>query len=249
MPSVIGKEIYIFEEIDSTNIKGMELGHRGFPEGTVILAETQSRGKGRLGRNWISPKGNLYLSIILRPNIHPSQSPLIALMAAVACALALRKDLNILASIKWPNDILINGKKVGGILTEMNSGMDKINFIVLGIGINVNMDLSLLPPDIRSIATTLKDVVGSNLPRIEILSSILKELDKWYNIFLNNGTRPILNEWRKLSPGLGKRVKVASFDKVIEGTAEGIDDYGRLLLRLESGEIEEITSGDVTVIR
>lgn len=248
LPIIIGKEIHIFEEIDSTNKKGMELGNRGSPEGTIILAETQSKGKGRLGRNWISPRGNIYLSVILRPDIFPSRAPLITLMAAVASTYALRKAINVPASIKWPNDITLNGKKVGGILTEMNSEMYRINYIVLGIGINVNMDSSSLPPDVRVTATTLKETIGRNLPRIEILSVLLKELDGWYKIFLNKGHEPVLEEWRRLSPGLGKRVKVASLDRIIEGVDEGIDNYGRLLVRLENGEVERITSGDVTII-
>jgi BirA family biotin operon repressor/biotin-[acetyl-CoA-carboxylase] ligase len=247
-PPIIGREIHIFEEIDSTNIKGMELGDQGSPEGTVILAETQSKGKGRLGRSWISPKGNIYLSVILRPNISPSQAPLITLMGAVACTTALRKALNIPVEIKWPNDIIFEGKKLGGILTEINSEMDRINHVVLGIGINVNMDPSALPSDVKVIATSLKETVGRELPRIEILSAIIKELDKWYKALLSNGSGPVLDEWRRLSPGLGKRVKVESFNRSIDGIAEEIDDYGRLLLRLESGEIEKITSGDVTVI-
>lgn len=244
-PLIIGKEIHIFQEIDSTNIKGMELSNKGSPEGTIILAETQTMGKGRLGRSWISPEGNIYLSVILRPNISPSRATLITLMAAVASASALKKALNISASIKWPNDIIINGKKVGGILTEMNSEMERINYIVLGIGINVNMNPSILPPDIRVAATTLKEIIGRDLMRIEILSALLKELEVWYKIFLGSGSGPVLDEWRKLSPGLGKRIKVTSLNRIIEGIAEGIDDYGRLLVRLDGGQVEKISSGDV----
>lgn len=246
--ALIGREIHIFQEIDSTNLKGMDLGKRGSPEGTIILAETQSNGRGRLGRKWISPEGNIYLSVILRPEISPSHAPLITLMAAVASASSLKNNLNIPASIKWPNDILIEGKKVGGILTEMNSGMDKINFIVLGIGINVNMDISILPPDVRAISTSIKDTIGGSVSRIEVLSSLLKELDKWYNIFIENGSGPILKEWRALSSNLGKRVMAASLNGVMEGVAMDIDDYGRLILKLDNGSIEKITSGDVTVI-
>jgi len=170
-------------------------------------------------------------------------------MAGVACVSALRNALDIPASIKWPNDILIDGKKAGGILTEMSSKMGRVNFIVLGIGINVNMDISVLPSDIRSIVTTLKDKMGSDLQRIEVLSSILSELDRWYGILLQNGIRPIIDEWKRFSIGLGERVRIASSDKVIEGIAEGIDDYGRLLLRLNNRKIMKISSGDVTIIR
>ncbi len=246
---IIGREIHVFEEIDSTNIKGMELGDSGFPEGTIILAETQTRGKGRLGRRWISPKGNIYLSVILRPDIQPSLTPLITLMAAVASASALRKAIYIDAYIKWPNDIILNGKKIGGILTEMNSEMDRINYIVLGIGINVNMDPSSLPPDVRVNATSLKEVIGRDLRRTEILSVLIKELDRWYRIFLNDGPGPVLDEWRRLSLSLEKRVKVTSLNRTIEGLAEEIDDYGRLIVRLDDGRIEKVTSGDVTIIR
>lgn len=244
----IGREIHIFGEIDSTNIKGMELGERGSPEGTILLAETQTTGKGRLGRKWISPRGNIYLSVILRPDIQPSRIPLITLMAGVASASALRKTINIDAYIKWPNDIILNGKKVGGILTEMNSEMDRINYIVLGIGINVNMDPSLLPPDVRVNATTLKEAIGREVNRTEILSALIKELDRWYRIFLNDGYGSILDTWRGLSLSFRKKVKVTSLNRTIEGLAEEIDDYGRLLVRLEDGKIEKVVSGDVTII-
>lgn len=248
-PLIIGREIHVFQAIDSTNIKGMELGERGSPEGTIVLTETQTNGKGRLGRRWISPEGNIYLSIILRPKILPSEAPLITLMAAVASASALRKALNTGVNIKWPNDIIIEGKKVGGILTEMNSEMDRVNYIVLGIGINVNMNLTLLPPDVRITATTIKEKIGSDIRRTEILSLLIKELDRWYKIFLNEGPGPVLDEWRGLSQGIGKKVKVTSLDSVIEGLAEGIDDYGRLIVRLEGGKVEKVDSGDVTVIK
>lgn len=245
---IIGREVYVFQEIDSTNIKGMELGDKGYSEGTIILAETQNMGKGRLGRSWISPKGNIYLSVILRPNILPSQAPLITLMAAVASASALRNAFNIGVYIKWPNDLLINSKKVGGILTEMKSEIDRISYIVLGIGVNVNMDSSLFPPDVRVNATTLKETVGRELPRIEVISVLLKELDKWYKIFLNKGSGPVFDEWRRLSPSLGKRIKVMSLNRIIEGIDEGLDDYGGLIVRLDDGKTEKVVSGDVTVI-
>ncbi len=248
-PLIIGKEIHVFQAIDSTNIKGMELGESGSPEGTIVLTETQTNGKGRLGRKWISPEGNIYLSIILRPKILPSEAPLITLMAAVASASALRNALNIGVNIKWPNDIILDGKKVGGILTEMNSETDRVNYIVIGIGVNVNMDLSILPPDVRITATTIKEKIGSDIRRAEILSLLIKELDRWYKIFLNEGPGPVLDEWRGLSQGIGKKVKVTSLDSVIEGLAEGIDDYGRLIVRLEGGRVEKVASGDVTVIK
>lgn len=242
-------EVFLFEEIDSTNTKGMDLAREGAPEGTIILAETQRKGKGRLGRTWISPPAvNIYLSIIMRPDIPPSQAPFMTLMASVAAASAIRKAMGIPAFIKWPNDIILGEKKVGGILTEMRSGIDRIDFIVLGIGININLDTSILPPDVRLIATSIKEYLGKDVPRIEVLVAILKELDIWYNIFLKKGPRPILDEWRFLTATIGKRVKIAFLSGVIEGVAEGIDEEGRLLVRIGTGAIEKVSSGDVTII-
>ncbi len=157
---VIGKEIHLLPEVASTNTLAMELAANGTPEGTVVIAETQTLGKGRLGRTWISPKGNLYLSVVLRPNIPMHKAPLITLMGAVAVASAIRKTCELEAGIKWPNDILISGRKVSGLLTEMSAEQDRIRYIVLGIGVDVNMELIALPPDVRSLATTLAKEAG-----------------------------------------------------------------------------------------
>ncbi len=202
---VIGREIHLFPEVASTNTLAMEMASTGAPEGTVVLAETQTGGKGRRGRTWISPKGNLYLSVILRPDIPLHKAPLITLMGAVAVASAMRRMCEVKAFIKWPNDILISGKKVCGLLTEMSAEQDRVRHIVLGIGIDVNMELAALPPDVRALTTTLAAETGVKIDRTALLRQLLRELDHWYRVFLTN-ERDVLKEWKTLNMTIGNRV-------------------------------------------
>ena len=172
---IIGKDIRLFQEVVSTNTLAMEAASQGAPEGTVIIAETQTGGKGRLGRTWISPRGNLYLSVILRPQIPTHKAPLITLVGAVAVASAIRKHCSVPAAIKWPNDILISGKKVAGLLTEMSAEPDRIRHIALGIGVDVNMELQELPLDVRMHATTLAAEAGAKIDRKLLVQEILRD--------------------------------------------------------------------------
>jgi len=243
---VIGKEIELLTEVASTNTLAMERASNGAPEGTVVIAESQTGGKGRLGRKWISPKGNLYLSLVLRPDIPMYKAPLITLMGAVAIASAIRKQCALETAIKWPNDILISGRKVSGLLTEMSAEQDRIRHIVLGIGVDVNMELGELSPDVRELTTTLAVAAGKKIDRTALLREILRDLDHWYQVFLSN-VQDVLSEWKLLNMTIGNRITVNGVGETLEGVAQGIDNEGRLIIRLDDGAIRTVAAGDVTI--
>jgi BirA family biotin operon repressor/biotin-[acetyl-CoA-carboxylase] ligase len=245
---IIGKEFRLLREVASTNTLAMELAAEGTPEGTVVVAETQTGGKGRLGRKWISPKGNLYLSVVLRPNIPTHKAPLITLMGAVAVAAAIRKTCGLEAGIKWPNDILISGKKVSGLLTEMSAEQDRIRHIVLGIGVDVNMENDALPPEIRGLTTTLAAEAGAKIDRTTLLQQILRDLENWYQQLLSNDAA-VLEEWNRLNMTIGSRVSVSGAGETLEGLAQGVENEGRLVVRLDDGTIRTVAAGDVTILR
>lgn len=245
---VVGRDIHLLPEVASTNTLAMEMAGRGAPEGTVVIAETQSGGKGRLGRTWISPKGNLYLSVIFRPDIPMYKAPLITLMGAVATALAVRNACGVQAAIKWPNDILVSGRKVSGLLTEMSAEQDRIRHIVLGIGVDVNMELGELPTEVRPLTTTLAAEAGKKIDRPALLRRLLQELDRWYQAFLAN-EQDVLSEWKQLNATLGNRVMVSGAGPVREGIAQEIDNEGRLVIRLDDKTLCTVAAGDVTILK
>ncbi len=245
---VIGKDIRLLSKVASTNTLAMEMASNGAPEGTVVIAETQTGGKGRLGRTWISPKGNLYLSVVLRPDIPIHKAPLITLMGAVAVVSAVGKQCGLEAGIKWPNDILISNKKVGGLLTEMSAEQDRIRHIVLGIGVDVNMELENLPADMRAHTTTLSTETGEKIDRTAFLQQLLRELDRWYKVFLAN-EQDVLREWKSFNMTVGNRVTVSGAGDRLEGLAQGIDSEGRLVIRLDDGAIRRVAAGDVTILK
>ena len=245
---VMGREVHLFPDVSSTNTLAMEMASKGAPEGTIVLAEAQTGGKGRRGRKWISPRGNLYLSVVLRPDVPLHKSPVITLMGAVAVASAIRRMYGLKASIKWPNDILISGRKVCGLLTEMSAEQDRVRHIVLGIGIDANMDLEALPSDVRAQTTTLAVEAGGKIDRTALLRQLLRELDRWYGVFLAD-ERDILAAWRTLNVTTGNRVAISGAGEVLEGLAQGIDDEGRLIIRLDDGTVRTIAAGDVTIVK
>jgi BirA family biotin operon repressor/biotin-[acetyl-CoA-carboxylase] ligase len=246
--TVMGKKIHFLSEVASTNTLAMEMAAEGTPEGTVVIAETQTSGKGRLGRKWISPKGNLYLSVVLRPKIPMHKAPLITLTGAVAVASAIRTTCGLEAGIKWPNDILISGKKACGLLTEMSAEQDRIRHVVLGIGVDVNMEISELPPEVRLLTTTLAAEAGAKINRIALLQQVLQDLERWYQKLLIHDM-DVLEEWKKLNMTVGNRITVSGAGEALEGLAQGIDRDGRLIVRLDDGTIRTVAAGDVTIVK
>ena len=242
----MGKVIHHFHTIDSTNSEAYQLALRGTREGEVVIAESQKKGRGRLGRCWYSPPSlNLYLSVILRPKIPPQQASLITLMAAVATADAIQKFSGLFPLIKWPNDILMRGRKVAGLLNEIHSEMDRIHFVILGIGVNLNMDGKMFPKAIRTVATSLKNEMGETISRKAFLSCLLQEWERWYAIFLEEGGSAVLKAWKDWAQIKGRQVKVTSFGETLVGTAVDVDSDGALILKTKDGEQKRIVAGDV----
>ena len=227
----MGRSIHHFHSMDSTNSMAYQLALQGAEEGEIVVAESQKKGRGRLGRKWFSPPlSNLYLSVILRPEIPPQQASLMTLMAAVATAGAIHKFSGLQPMIKWPNDILLKNRKVAGLLNEIHSEMDRIHFVVLGIGVNLNMDEKMFSKEIRSLATSLKREMGQSISRKAFLQTLLEELEMWYETFLKKGASPILKAWRDKAQIQGRPVKVTSFGEVLSGTAIDVDSDGTLIL-------------------
>jgi len=207
---ITGREIICLETATSTNDVAMELAARKKnPEGIVVIADTQTKGRGRFGRKWISPPGvNCYFTVILRPSVPQNDLTLFTLMAAVATVSAIREFTGLKAEIKWPNDILLNGKKTGGILTESRSARGRIGLMAIGIGININMSLNDLPEDIRSFSTSLSAESGKYFDRAGLLGKILGELERYYKILLKGNKGALINDWLRLNSTIGNKVTV-----------------------------------------
>lgn len=247
--TVIGREVRCLDEVDSTNLRVMELGEQGAPEGLVLFADRQSAGKGRLGRRWASPGGvNLYLSVLLRPQIQPWHAPQLTFLSAVAVARAVARVTGLQPRVKWPNDLLLGGAKIAGLLNEMSAETDAVHCVVLGIGINVNMATDQFPGDLRYPATSLALEVGAPVSRLELAVALLEELDELYRQFQAEGIASLLEAWRGLCDLVGRRVRVTGAGEQLEGVVTGIDDEGALLLELPEGRCERVLAGDVVPV-
>jgi BirA family biotin operon repressor/biotin-[acetyl-CoA-carboxylase] ligase len=242
----IGRNIIYYDSVGSTNTAAYELAKEGAQEGTVVISENQTRGKGRLSRQWLSPKyKGIYMSVILKPQITPFQVPAITLTAAVSAALAIREYAGAQAFIKWPNDIIINEKKIAGILTEMEAETDFIKFLILGIGINVNTAIS----ELLKGASSIYKETGNKVERVGLVKIVLEKLEDNYNIFKKEGFSPLKDDWCNLSLTLGKRVRAVCMHKKIEGEAVDIDSDGALRIRLDNGFYERVIAGDLIFLR
>ena len=248
---IIGREVIVLESAVSTNDVARAISReRDEPEGIVVIADEQTGGRGRFGRRWISPPGvNLYCSVILKPDFVPGDVQFVTLAAAVAVASAIREDAGINAEIKWPNDILVNNRKVSGILVEMRSGGGSPRLLILGIGVNVNMNMDAFGDDLKGIATSLKIEKGHALDRGILFNGIASRLDALYKILLNGDKTAVIHEWHRLNCTIGKRVSISDQDRIITGMADSMNDRGELLVRLSSGFIETVRAGDVTLLR
>lgn len=241
------KDIFYFSDIESTNNEAKKQANLGCPEGSIVLSESQNKGRGRLSRGWFSPQGKgIWLSIVLRPPFNPYDAPKCTLLAAVAVTKAIRKVTQVECGIKWPNDILYQGKKIVGILTEMSAEIDAINHVVIGMGINVNIDQEEFPVELREIATSLSVVKGQEISRLSLLNAILMELEEMYSKVVELGFVEMLDEWRQLSITLGKNVNVVGSGRDFSGLAINIDQDGALLV--ETSEcVERVLAGDVSI--
>ncbi|HRZ15022.1 MAG TPA: biotin--[acetyl-CoA-carboxylase] ligase [Candidatus Omnitrophota bacterium] len=243
---IIGRNIVYFDQLPSTMDTAMELGFKAAQEGTVVIAEGQSGGKGRLGRDWVSPRyKGLYVSFILRPPIAPGRTPVLTLLTAVGICEGVKEAAGIDARIKWPNDIMLDHKKLGGILTELQAEQDVTFFVNIGFGLNVNNDKKSLVEG----AISLFEYKRESIARVPLLQAILRHIERLYLLFQKQDSVPILDRWRQYSLTLGRKVRVHSGRGHIEGEAVDIDQDGSLLVRRESGLVEKITSGDVVHCR
>ena len=245
---VIGRDIQVFEQTGSTNDVIEKLARDGVKEGVVVFAESQTKGRGRLGRTWVSPahKG-LWFSILLRPNLRPQEATQLTIMGATALRRAIVAETGLQPEIKWPNDILIGGKKVAGILTELNAETDRVKYAILGIGVDVNVDAAELPPEIRRLATSLKIEAGEMIDRPELATAMLRELDADYARIGAGKFAAIADEWEENCTTLGRNVTVQIGVQKFRGCVESLRDDGALLLRTEHGRLEPITGGDITL--
>ena len=245
----LGRTVEIHEFIDSTNSRAKELALLGYPEGTLVVAEEQLKGRGRMGRSWISPAGKgIWMSLLLRPKIPPSSAPIITSLAALAVKRALEEVAALKASIKWPNDIILQNKKVCGILTEIHADIDIIHYVILGIGINANLDKEDFPKELLDSATSISIVLGRKVDRTELVQAIMKHMEDIYTDYIKKGDiGSILDECRKCSATLGRTVKVIGRDREFSGKAVDLDEDGALLVLKEDGEMEKVLSGDVSV--
>ncbi len=246
----IGCHLVCLGTTASTNADAFRLAEEGAEEGTVVVADGQSAGKGRRGRVWTSPHGvNLYCSILLRPDILPHEAPQLTFLSAVAVVRAISLETGLKAEIKWPNDVLLQGKKVAGLLNEMSAETDGINFVILGIGVNLNMSRDQFPDDLRAPATSLLLERGGPVQRARFTALLLNELDRLYADFLRHGFGPVREEWQRSCNAAGREVVVSDQGReMIRGLFDGIDGDGALRLRLPDGNLERIVAGDVRVI-
>jgi len=245
---ILGQAIVYFQELNSTNDFAKELAVRGAREGTIVVAETQTMGKGRFKRKWISPENGLWFSIVLKPNAPLKHAQKLTLLASVAVAKTINRLYGLEAQIKWPNDVLINQKKVCGMLTESRIKGEKVDFAILGIGINANFNVESIPRHLREEATTLKEELGKEIKREILLCELLAEIESHYELFRRRRFEEILEYWRRLAGFLGSNVEVKSDEETVEGQAIDIDDDGALIIRLKDETFVTVTSGDIVKI-
>lgn len=247
---ILGKPLHFFPTIDSTNTYTAGLAREGAPEGTTVIADSQSGGKGRLGRSWVSPPGvNLYLSVLLRPPVSAAVAPQLNLLAAIAVADAIRETTPLSPAIKWPNDILVAEKKVCGILAEMQTDTSGLQAVILGIGVNINAPPSAFPEELRDKASSLLIASGQTTDRALFTASLLTHLEKSYVLWLQEGFSTLRARWERYATHtLGKRISVAVPEGTVVGMVLGLDTDGGLLVRDDKGKQHRLLVGDVTVL-
>ena len=245
----IGHRIVHYFRIESTNTTALELAAKGAAHGTVVVAEEQTAGRGRFGRTWYSERSSgIYTSIILRPPLAPAVAPVLTLMAAVAAHQAISTTTGLPADIRWPNDVLVDGKKVCGILTEMSAEVDRLHAVVLGIGINVNH--REMPSELKNIATSLRIEAGKSISRAQVLVALLKEVERKYHLLLDEGSGAIARRWAAASSfAQGKRVRVLAGAGEFCATTVGLEPSGALRVRREDGREELLVSGEVVEVK
>lgn len=244
----VGKEILCFRKVFSTNSIAKFLANLGAKEGTALISEIQTNARGRSGKKWEAPEGGVWMSLILRPDVPPARIGLITLATGVAIAKAIR-SLDVDAKIKWPNDVLIKGNKISGVLTEVNATFNQIEYVVVGIGIDSNIKLEDFSEDIRIGTTTLTEELPSKTDENELISIFLNEFEEVYDLYKAGEIETILNEWRQLSDTIGKYVNITQTGgKITQGYVVGINNEGSLIIEKQDGTLEKIISGELRTV-
>lgn len=241
------KTLVCYDVADSTNSRAAELAGKGAEHGTVVWADSQTAGRGRMGRRWESPPGvNLYFSVLLRPPLSPLRAPQLTLVAAIALADAVEECSDLRAKLKWPNDLYVGGRKAAGILAEMSADPDRIRHVVVGVGLNVNADSGDFPGELRGKATSLREQAGTSFRRVEVLARFLDSFADSYAVFLSGGFRELLPRWIRRDALAGMRARLRHGDEEIRGKALGVEETGMLLFRREgSARTEKFASGEI----
>lgn len=237
------KKLLVFDELGSTNMTAKELAQGNAEDGTIVIAKMQNQGRGRFDRDWQSPKGGMYLSLVLRPIIPVEKTPLLSFVAALAVTTTIH-SYGLSATIKWPNDVRVNGKKIAGILLESEVNRNIISFVIVGIGINLNIKVEHLSADIQSQSTSMEKELGHKVDYHEFLKTLLTQFDHYYNLLVDEQYEQIRDEWKNHADTLGKHVRVRTSTETLQGTAYDIDQAGFLLLQTDTGEKKRILSGD-----
>ncbi len=245
---VMGKTVFFLTEVNSTNLWAKRLARSGAQEGTVTIAETQSSGRGRLDRRWYSPVGGLWFSVVLRPKIHASQVSQLTLTTGLSVMQTLRDLYDLEAEAKWPNDVLVNGRKICGILGEANSQADKVSFVIMGIGLNANFQVDkVLPESVAAGTTSLETEMGHKVGLEQLLATLLKRFEANYYICAHRGFSHTVTEWKRHANFLGREIDVIDQHRTFRGVAEDIDENGALLLKLKDGSLRSFIAADVSL--
>jgi BirA family transcriptional regulator, biotin operon repressor / biotin---[acetyl-CoA-carboxylase] ligase len=243
---IVGREMVYFADTDSTNDRAHALAKDGAAEGTVVIAEAQQAGKGRLGRRWTSPAGvNLYASVILRPPIAPRHAPQLTFLSAAAVAWTIAETTGLSPTVKWPNDVLLDGRKVAGLLNELDAETERIRYLILGVGVNINMQAEQFPEDLRYPASSLAMACGTEVSRLRFTRTLLEQLDRLYSQYRREGFAPIMQAWQEYFVLTGQQVEVDCQGRLLRGRVVGLDEDGALLLQLDEGRQERVLAGDV----
>jgi BirA family biotin operon repressor/biotin-[acetyl-CoA-carboxylase] ligase len=243
-----GRTIVFLHETGSTNNVAKDLAAYGANEGTVVVAETQTSGRGRFDREWISPTGGLWFSAVLRPRLSIAEAYRLVFVAGLAAAQVLHEQYGLPVETKWPNDVLVSGKKVCGMLVETNSTERELNFAVLGVGVNANFEVkNALPNGLKETATSLKNELGHKVDLSELLRAMLQCIENIYGSLLNGHWSQILNEWKEFAVFLDHKVKVVCGNERFSGIASDVDLDGRLIVRLDDGTVKHVICGDVSL--
>jgi BirA family biotin operon repressor/biotin-[acetyl-CoA-carboxylase] ligase len=247
--SLFGKRILHFFRTDSTNRVAVDLAHAGEPEGAVVLAEEQTAGRGRAGRSWLSERGTgIYVTLLLRPRIAPVQAPLLTMMAGISARMAVQAATGLHVDLKWPNDLMIGGKKLGGILTEMHAEPTLVRFVIVGIGINVNQEQ--FPAELGGVATSLRVESGKQQSRVDILVRLLRQFETDYRRFVRDGSSAVVKTFEEVSSyARGKRVRVTTGAEMFQGVTAGLTPEGLLRVERSGGEMVTVLAGDVAEAR